>query len=86
MTSGQKTHDGVIALSRDLAKDLGLKRGKGTFDYHFGAVVELKGVGRYIFKDLMPSQWKRRVDVWRPSVKHCHSFGVKRCDLILVRR
>lgn len=86
MTNGQRTHHGCIALSRDLAQKLGLKRGKGTFDYHFGAIVELKEIGRYCFKDLMPPQWKMRVDVWQPGVKACHVFGVKRCDITLVRR
>lgn len=86
MTNGERTHHGCIALSRDLAKALGLKKGKGTYDYRFGAIIELKGVGKFVFKDLMPPQWRLRVDVWQPSVKHCHVFGVKRCDLRLVKR
>lgn len=88
-TSGPKTSQikgGCIALSRNLAQDLGLKKGKGEFNYAFGVTIELIGVGKYIFSDLMPKQWKHyRVDVWHPTLKQCHVFGVKKCQLRIVK-
>jgi 3D (Asp-Asp-Asp) domain-containing protein len=86
MTNGQKTHPGCIALSRPLAKDLGLKIGSGNYDYAFGTIVVLQGTGpydgEYIFKDLMPRRWQHyRVDIWFSNLKECRVFGVKRCQL-----
>lgn len=75
-----------IALSRKLARDLGLKKGKGQFDYRFGAVIEVIGVGRFHFADLMPTKWTGyRVDVWQESARKCHIFGVKRCRVRVVK-
>lgn len=85
MSNGQRTHHGVIALSRDLVKALGLKKSSNQFDCKFGTIIQLKGVGTFIFKDLMPPQWSKRVDVWQPSVAHCNRFGVKRCDLVMLK-
>jgi 3D (Asp-Asp-Asp) domain-containing protein len=86
MTSGQRTHRGCIALSRSLAKDLGLYRGPGQYDYQFGAVVELNGAGpydgEYVFMDLMPQRWRHyRVDIWMPTAQQCRAFGIKKCQL-----
>lgn len=84
MTNGEKTYPGVIALSRDLVKCLGLKKGPGPYDCKFGALIHLKGVGTFVFKDLMPPKWNRRVDVYFPTIDQCHVFGVRRCDLTVV--
>ena len=71
-----------IALSRSLAKDLGLKNGPGQYDYKFGQIIEVEGYGRFIFADLMPARWKHyRVDIYYPTLKECHVFGVKRCQV-----
>lgn len=86
-TSGPKTavihkQGGCIALSRKLAKDLGLKKGPGKYDYHFGAVIEVVGHGRFIFADLMPRKWSGyRVDIYHPTYKQAKVFGVKRCQV-----
>jgi 3D (Asp-Asp-Asp) domain-containing protein len=73
---------GCIALSRKLAKDLGLYKGPGKYDYHFGTIIEVVGVGRFIFADLMPPQWRHyRVDIYQPTLRQCRVFGVKRCQV-----
>lgn len=101
MTCGTVTHKGheealkkgrrgCIALSRPLARDLGLKSGKGTYDYAFGTVVEIRGSkgydGEYIFLDLMPPKWKHyRVDIWFPTLRECRVFGARPCSLLVKR-
>lgn len=82
---------GVIALSRPLARDLGLKCGPGQFDYRFGVTVVLKGTGgydgEYVFKDLMPRQWKHyRVDIYFPTLRECRVFGLRECQIWLKGR
>lgn len=85
-TTGQvHRRGGCIALSRVLAKDLGLHCGPGRNDYKFGAVIEVEGHGTYIFADLMPPRWKHyRVDIYFPTLKECKVFGVKRCQVRVV--
>ena len=87
-TSGPRTSEirgGCIALSRPLAQDLGLKSGPGQYDYRFGAVVEIEGVGRFTFADLMPPRWTHyRVAIWFPTLKQCRVFGIRRCRLRLI--
>ncbi len=85
-TSGLRTTEihrmlgGCIALSRKLAKDLGLRNGSGR--YEFGAIIEVSGVGRFVFADLMPKKWVGyRVDIYFPSLRQCKVFGVKRTQV-----
>ena len=73
--SGPKTSQipgGCIALSRDLAKLL---------DAKFGDVIEVSGVGRFTYADVMPKRWKMRVDIYYPTLKQCKVFGVKRREV-----
>jgi len=77
MSNGQRTHNGAIALSWDLVRDLGVK---------FGDLVEIKGYGTFVYKDRMPNQWRKRVDIWLPTYKHCQNFGVKKSQIKLVKR
>jgi len=83
-TSGATTAEvhrqgGCLALSRKLAKDLGLYRGPGRYDYRFGVIIEVAGVGQFIFADLMPPKWQGyRVDIYHPSSKWCRVFGVRK--------
>ncbi|MGA2159827.1 MAG: hypothetical protein ABSG90_11500 [Dehalococcoidia bacterium] len=90
-TSGPATAEihrkgGCIALSRKLAQDLGLKCGSGKYDYRFGVRVEVLTVGTFIFADLMPPKWKHyRVDIYFPTLHECHVFGVKRCQVTVVK-
>lgn len=73
MANGQKTHAGVIALSRSLERDLNVK---------FGDIIIIEGVGEFVFRDRMPPRWKHyRVDIWYPTLRQCWVFGVKVCTL-----
>ncbi|HZE20751.1 MAG TPA: hypothetical protein VE082_01740, partial [Desulfobaccales bacterium] len=86
----RRGHRGCIALSRPLARNLGLKTGQGTYDYAFGTVVIIKGSegydGEYVFMDLMPARWRHyRVDIWFPTLRQCHVFGVRTCSLLVKR-
>lgn len=75
-----------IALSRKLAKDLGLYRGPGQYDYRFGCTIEVTGVGRFVFADLMPTQWRGyRVDIWIPSHGKALAFGIRKAMVRVVR-
>lgn len=83
-TSGPRTTEihegsgyGCIALSRKLAQALGLKTKRGN--YKFGSIIEVSGEGRYVFADLMPTQWTGyRVDIYHPTLRECRVFGVKK--------
>lgn len=66
---------GCIALSRDLVR---------TLKARFGDVIEVDGVGRFIFADLMPPKWKKRVDIYFPNSRECRVFGVKRTQIRVV--
>ena len=89
-TSGPTTsqvHEkgGCIALSRSLAKDLGLYKGPGRYDYRFGKKIEVIGVGTFIFADLMPEKWRHyRVDIYYPTLKQCKVFGIKRYQVKVI--
>jgi 3D (Asp-Asp-Asp) domain-containing protein len=72
MANGQKTYPGVIALSRDLERDLQVK---------FGDIIEIEGVGSFVYQDRMPKKWNRRVDIWFKTSKECFNFGVQRRQL-----
>lgn len=80
---------GCLALSRKLAKDLGLHNGS-TYNYKFGTIIVIEGSngydGEYEFMDLMPPKWDRhkngyRIDIYFPTVNQCYTFGVKNLKL-----
>jgi hypothetical protein len=78
-TSGKRVYPGCLALSRPLARSLGLKSGPGANDYRFGTRIMVEGVGCFVFDDLMPPQWRHpRVDIHRPTVRECLAFGLRR--------
>ncbi len=85
-TSGKRVYVGCLALSRPLARQLGLKCGRGTYDYRFGTRIVVEGVGVFVFDDLMPPQWRHpRVDIHRATVKECWAFGLKRARVWVVK-
>lgn len=73
--SGQKVRRGIIAVSRDLEKECGLK---------FGDLVEIEGVGTFEVQDRMNKRWRRRVDIWYPTEKECFTFGKQNRVLIVL--
>ena len=64
--SNQRVRKGIVALSRDLEKDFGLK---------FGDTVHLLGHGTFEFQDRMNKRWKRRVDLFMWNKKEAMKFG-----------
>ncbi len=52
----------------------------------FGSIVVIDGLGEFTFADVMPAKWKRRVDVWQPTKKHCDVFGIKKGCRIWVKQ
>lgn len=64
--TGEKTREGIVAVSRDL-----LKAG-----WEMGKKVHIEGLGVFRIADLMPPQWTKRIDVWQPSLEAAHKQGV----------
>ena len=74
ITASNKTIEkGVVALSRDIEEELGLK---------FGDKIYLKGLGYYIFEDRMNKKWTRRVDIYEKSILEAKKFGIVETELI----
>jgi|GEM_PF-655218 hypothetical protein len=85
-TSGKRVYPGCLALSRPLARRLGLKSGRGTYDYRFGTRIMVEGVGCFVFDDLMPPKWQKpRVDIHCHTMRECREFGVKRARVWIVQ-
>jgi len=66
--SGRQVRRGVIALSPDLERTLGVE---------FGDRVVLEGLGTFVFEDRTAAYWRRRVDIFMESPKAARQFGVK---------
>ena len=73
--SGRRVQEGMLALSRDVERDLGLS---------FGDRVLLHGLGVFEFQDRMASRWIQKADVFMHSDGKARRFGVKR-HIILVK-
>ncbi|MGQ9921821.1 MAG: hypothetical protein ACUVRZ_10900 [Desulfobacca sp.] len=66
--SGIPVQEGILALSRDLEYQLGMR---------FGDLVKLEGLGTFAFEDRMASYKRRQVDIWLPRYAEARRFGVK---------
>lgn len=64
--SGKPSRIGMLAVSRDMRDEIGLK---------FGQKVWLKGLGQFKVCDLMHSRFKRRVDILHASPEAATLFG-----------
>jgi len=73
--SGKRVREGMLALSRDVERDLGL---------NFGDQVLLHGLGVFEFQDRMASRWVQKADVFMHSDYKARRFGVKRY-IVLVK-
>jgi 3D (Asp-Asp-Asp) domain-containing protein len=70
---GRKHSKRLIALSRDLARG-----------YKFGQIFSLdtrEETFEVVFHDIMPSHWKRRVDLYITSSSECKRWGSKKVKL-----
>ena len=73
--SGKRVKEGMLALSRDVERDLRLS---------FGDRVLLHGLGVFDFQDRMASRWIQKADVFMHSDHKARRFGVKR-HIVLVK-
>jgi len=72
--SNKRVRPGIVALSRDLEKELGFK---------FGDTVVIQGHGSFVFEDRMNKRWTRRVDILMFSRKATKEFGVQSSHLMV---
>ena len=72
--SGLKVAKGMIAVSRDVEKNLNLD---------FGDCVLLHGLGVYEFKDRMARRLQKKVDIYMDCTKKARRFGVKRYIMLV---
>ena len=68
-SSGRRVQVGMIALSRDLERNLNMG---------FGERVLLHGMGVFEFQDRMASRWNKKVDIYLNNQCKARNFGVKR--------
>ncbi len=67
--SGRRVKVGMIALSRDLERNLNMD---------FGDRVLLHGMGVFEFQDRMAPRWNKKVDIYLSNQCKARNFGVKR--------
>jgi 3D (Asp-Asp-Asp) domain-containing protein len=73
--SGRRVKVGMIALSRDLERNLNMD---------FGDRVLLHGMGVFEFQDRMAPRWNKKVDIYLDNQCKAMDFGVKRY-IVLVK-
>ena len=73
--SGNRVKEGMVALSRDVERNLKL---------NFGDRVLLHGLGVFEFQDRMAPRWHLKADVFMQSNQKARHFGVKR-HIVLVK-
>lgn len=73
--SGKRVEVGMVAVSRDLERDLSLK---------FGDRLMLQGLGEYEFQDRMATRWCKKADIYMDCQTKAIRFGVKRY-IVLVK-
>lgn len=73
--SGKRVKEGMVAVSRDVERNLSLR---------FGDRLLLHGLGVFEFQDRMASRWRLKADVFMHSNQKARRFGVKR-HIVLVK-
>jgi 3D (Asp-Asp-Asp) domain-containing protein len=68
-SSGQRVKVGMLAVSRDLERNLNLD---------FGDRVLLHGMGVFEVQDRMASRWQKKVDIYMDSQQKARHFGARR--------
>lgn len=64
--SDQSVRVGIIAVSDDLMKEMGLR---------FGQRILIPGYGLFEIQDRMNPRWRRRVDIWQENRQVARLFG-----------
>ncbi len=72
--SGLKVAEGMVAVSRDVERNLNLD---------FGDRVLLHGLGVYEFQDRMARRLTKKVDIFMDCTKKARRFGVKRYIMLV---
>jgi len=67
--SGERVREGIVAVSRDVERNLNLD---------FGDRVLLHGLGVFEFKDRMASRCRKKVDIFMDCKQKAIRFGVRR--------
>ena len=67
--SGERVKSGIIAVSRDLERNLSLD---------FGNRVLLHGYGVFDVQDRMAPRWSKKVDLYLDTQQKARDFGVRR--------
>ncbi|MCL4501116.1 MAG: 3D domain-containing protein [Deltaproteobacteria bacterium] len=67
--SGKRVQTGMIAVSRDLERNL---------DLDFGDRVLLHGYGVFQVQDRMASRWRKKVDIYLDTQQKARDFGLRR--------
>lgn len=67
--SGERVKTGMIAISRDLERNLSLD---------FGDRVLLHGYGVFQVQDRMAPRWSKKVDIYLDTQQKARSFGLRR--------
>lgn len=73
--SNKPVRHGVIAVSDDIIKELGLT---------FGQRVLIPGHGVFEVQDRMNPRWHRRVDIWHDDREAARLFGVQKGTILWV--
>jgi 3D (Asp-Asp-Asp) domain-containing protein len=68
---------GVIAVSKDLEDEIGLKMGQ---------MVLIEGMGTFRIEDRMNKRWKRRIDIMHGNQKAALLFGKKDVKITWIGR
>lgn len=75
--SGEKVRPGIVALSPDVEKALGVE---------FGDRVVLEGLGTYVFHDRVASRKRRHVDIFMESTASARQFGKRQTHVAVPRQ
>ncbi len=67
--SGQRVKEGIVAVSRDVERNLNLD---------FGDRLLLHGLGVFEFQDRMASRCRKKVDIFMDCKQKARRFGVRR--------
>jgi 3D (Asp-Asp-Asp) domain-containing protein len=73
--SNKPVRHGVIAVSDDIVKELGLA---------FGQRVLIPGHGVFEVQDRMNRRWHRRVDIWHDDREAARLFGIQKGTMLWV--
>jgi hypothetical protein len=75
----EPVRDGIVAISKPLEKDFGLKHGDE---------IIVPSVGRYVIADRMSqTRWKDyRVDIFMWCPKRCRKFGIMETPIIIIKK